>query len=120
MDKKEAIPSTFNGMYWLHLLLAILNVLGSFLFSWYLMLAAYATVLMQFQVFGRCLMNKEHGLNDDNENYTFYAHLLEKLGFNFDRRKVRVFVRGWMYLVLATITIVWQLGLGFKPLLFFR
>lgn len=120
MSKNEAIPSTFNGMYWIHLTLSILNIIGPFLFSWYLMLTAYATVLLQFFFFGRCLMNKEHGLNDDVEEFTFYAHLLEKAGFNFNRRKVRIFVRSWMYLVLASVVIFWQLILGFKPLLFFR
>ncbi len=113
------IASKVNPVFWLHLILTMTSLVGPFLFSWYLMLIAYSIVLLQFFFFGRCLMNEGHNLDDDGDD-TFYAYLLEKLGFNFDRKKVRGFVRSWLYAVLAGICILWQLVLGYPPLLFFK
>lgn len=114
----KAINTSFNLIFWLHLLLLLLSLAGPFLFSWYVICAAYIGVLLQFAFLNRCVMNIEHGL-DDGGNHTFYALLLEMMGFRFDRGKVRKFVRFWLYIVLASVTFVWQIYLGFEPLIFF-
>ncbi len=106
-----------NGAFFLHLFVTSLSWAGIFLFSWPLMLAAYLVVLLQFQVFGRCLMNEGHQL-DDGGDFTFYAYLLESLGFRLDRARVKRFVRGPIYLVQGSLVLLWQEGLGFEPLLF--
>lgn len=110
----QSIQTKYNATFWLHLFVTLLSWFLPFLFHWSLALLAYGTVLMQFVVFGACLMNRGHKLNDDGED-TFYAHLLEIVGFKFDRVKVRRFVRFWKYILLSAFTVLWQLILGFEP-----
>ncbi len=116
-DKQTSIPTTFNFMFWLHLFLTVISWFGPFLFSWYLIIPAYCIVLLQFVFFGRCLMNEGHAI-DDSGDHTFYGFILEKLGFRFNRKKLKVFVRREIYFIFTTITLIWQLWLGNAPLLF--
>lgn len=104
-------------MFWLHLTVTILAWIGPFLFSWRLMVLAYLMVLAQFYFFNRCLMNARHDLAEENDN-TFYAFLLERAGFRPNRKILKFFIRKILYLLLALFTLVWQVGLGFRPLFF--
>lgn len=108
----------YNFMFWLHLFLTMLSWFIPFIFWWPIVLVAYATVLMQFVVFNRCIMNKEHALDDD-ENFTFYAFLLERIGFKPDHVKTKKIVRKWIYVFLASVTILWQIVLQKEPLFYF-
>jgi len=109
----NAIPTKYNLNFWVHLAMLLATWIAPFLFDWKWVLLAYSLVLLQFPVLGGCVMNKVHGLDDSGED-TFYAHLLEQLGFRFDRRKVKTFVRFWMFIMLGTITVVWQIVLGYE------
>jgi hypothetical protein len=60
----QTIPSTLNATYWLHFGLTVLSWFIPFLFDWRLVLCAYSIVLLQFVIFGGCLMNRGHALND--------------------------------------------------------
>jgi hypothetical protein len=73
--------------------------------------------MLQFAVFGRCLVNKEHDLSEDGDA-TFYSHLFEKMGFRPDRRRLKFYVRNVCYPVLATVSVFWQEYLGIQPLFF--
>ncbi len=108
--------STHNIVFWLHLALVLLALSGPFLFSWFLLIPAYGIVLIQFLFFRKCLMNKAHDLTDPDT--TFYSYLFEKTGWRPDRKKVKLFVRRYLYLLLAAVAITWQVLLGQKPLLF--
>ncbi|MEZ5013508.1 MAG: hypothetical protein R2794_04390 [Chitinophagales bacterium] len=101
----------------LHCILLVGAWLAPFLLTWYWVIGIYALVILQFAVFGRCLMNEKHAL-DDSGNMTLYAYLLEKIGFRFSRAKVRVFVRSYLYGVLGLCTLYIQLVLHVRPLLF--
>lgn len=114
--KTSTLPK-FNLAFWFHLLITLLAWLGPFLFSWYLMVSAYGIVLLQFLIFNRCLLNAAHDLDNDNDN-TFYAHLFELLGFQPNKKVLRLWVRRYVYLILAAFTLFWQLGLDQAPLLF--
>ncbi len=108
-----------NTIFWMHLFVTMLSWLGPFLFWWPLIITAYVIVHLQFAFFGRCLMNKGHHLiEEEEEDYTFYAFLLESLGWQPDRKTVKLVVRKLLYIFLTLITILWQIGLGVKPLLF--
>ena len=109
--------SNLNISFWLHLLVTILAWAGPFLFSWQLMIAAYLLVQLQFWIFGRCLLNEQHDLSEEDD-YTFYAFLLEYLGFNFNRKAVKMIVRNGLYLVLAALTFIWQVILKHEAILF--
>jgi hypothetical protein len=104
-----------NFVFILHLGLMILSWIVPFLFDWRLVWAAYSVVLLQFWVFGRCLMNKGHDIDDVNSDETFYSHLLESIGFRFPRKHVKQFVRLWLLLGLGFIAWFWQYYSGQKP-----
>lgn len=103
--------------FWLHLLITVLAWVAPFLFSWQWSLPVYAVVMLQFAVFGRCLMNKEHQLEED-DHATFYSHLFEKMGFQPNRQRLKFYVRKVCYPVLVAAAIVWQEVLKVEPLLF--
>ena len=81
------------------------------------MIPIYVLVTIQFIVFKSCLMNKHHGL-DESDDHTFYAELLEMMGFQPDRRKLKIFIREYLNVILVLVTLVWQLGFRIEPLLF--
>lgn len=114
---QEKIKTDHGFNFWFHLFITVLAWIGPFLFTWYLMITAYMIVLVQFMIFGRCLLNKSHGLEDDGES-TFYSYLLEQVGFKPERKVLRVWVRNYIYIILTAVTVLWQLVLGFEPLLF--
>ncbi len=114
----EAAKLEINGMFWVHLFVTSLAWVGPFLFSWYLMILAYICVQMQYQIFNRCLMNEGHELGEEDHN-TFYHYLFTKMGMTLTRKGVKVFVRERLNYILAVIAVVWQVYLGFEPLLFF-
>ena len=81
------------------------------------MVSVYSLVIAQFIIFKRCLMNKKHGL-EESEDHTFYAELFELMGFQPNRRALKTFIRNYLHVILAVFTLIWQVGLGFEPLLF--
>ena len=113
---KEETTSTadINSVFITHFILVIIAWAGPFVFPWYLMVLGYGVVVAQFFYYKRCLMNEAHGL-DDSGDHTFYSHLFEKIGFHPDRKKLKNFVRGYLYIILAVFTLFLQLGLNFRP-----
>ena len=103
--------------FFIHLIAIIFAWIGPFLFSWKIIIPVYILVTAQFIIFKSCLMNKHHGL-DESDDHTFYAELLELIGFQPNRRELKKFIRGYLHVILAIITLLWQVGLGFEPLLF--
>jgi hypothetical protein len=114
----DAIPVRYNLTFWLHLFVTAFSWFIPFLFDWKLVLLAYGSVVLQFAVFGGCLMNRAHALKDEGNDHTFYAHLLERLGFRFSRQRVKTFVRLWIYVLLGIAAVSWQVGLGYPALVF--
>lgn len=104
----------WNYMFWLHVLVTLLAWIGPFIINWWVMVAIYGIVLLQFVVFNRCLMNAGHEL-DEGDGITFYAFLLEKLGIYFPRIPLKTFVRGQLYAWLSAGVIVLQLVIGYEP-----
>jgi len=115
--KKHNVSSNMNSMYWLHVILTLITWIGPFCFSWYLMLPAYILLLLQFKVLGKCILNERHAL-DDSEEDTFYAFLIQQLGFTPNKKEVKAFVRGPLIFMFITATIIWQLFLKMPALLF--
>ena len=109
--------SKHNAVFWFHVLITVLAWVGPFLFSWYLMVPAYLIVLLQFAIFGRCLLNSQHEL-DGGEDTTFYSYLLERIGIQTNKSVLKLWVRRYVYVILSLITLVWQLVMGFNPLIF--
>lgn len=104
-------------LFWLHLLAVIATWLLPFLINWKLSIAVYAAVMIQFAIFGKCLMNEHHGLTEEGDRI-FYTELLERIGFDPNPRLVKTLVRQILYPSLALFTLIWQVWLGHLPLLF--
>jgi len=118
MKKGLESYSTEEKIYFfIHLLLVIVAWTGPFLFSWKIIIPIYFLVIAQFIVFKSCLLNKRHGLDESND-HTFYAELFELMGFQPNRRKLKNFIRYYLHVILSIITLIWQVGLGFEPLLY--
>ncbi|HBF19694.1 MAG TPA: hypothetical protein DDW81_06315 [Cryomorphaceae bacterium] len=113
----EEVTSSHNLVFWFHVLVTALAWVGPFLFSWYLMVPAYLLVVLQFIIFGRCLLNAQHDLKDDKDT-TFYSYLFEKAGVTVNKRVLKLWVRRYIYLILSAVTLIWQVVLGSEPLLF--
>jgi hypothetical protein len=106
----------WNYMFWLHVLVTLLAWIGPFIINWWVMVAIYGLVLLQFLVLNRCVMNAGHEL-EEGEGVTFYAYLLEKAGIHFPRVPLKKFVRGQLYLWLSVGVIVLQTVAGYRPLI---
>jgi hypothetical protein len=113
----NSTQSELNFIFWIHLLITLSAWVLPFLFWWPLVWAVYAVVHLQFAVFGRCLMNNMHNL-DEGDDKILYTDVLEALGFRPNRKRLKFFIRRVLYPVLAMVAIVWQLVLGFQPLIF--
>jgi len=113
----ETATTSINGMFWVHLFCTSLAWIGPFLFSWPLMIFAYIMVQLQYKLLNRCLMNESHSLKEENSN-TFYHYLLTKIGFKLDKKVVKFVVRKRLNFFLGLFAILWQVVLGFEPLLF--
>ncbi|WP_417590139.1 hypothetical protein [Owenweeksia hongkongensis] len=109
--------SSHNFSFWFHLFITILAWIGPFLFSWYLMVAAYLIVILQFMVFDKCLLNAKHDLKTEGDA-TFYSYLFEQMGMEMDRPRLKKFVRIYLYPILGAFTVLWQLYFGFEAILF--
>jgi len=105
-----------SNHFWfgIHLILTVGAYFIPFLFDWPLVVSAYTIVVLQFAIFGKCLMNEGHDLPEDDDQ-TFYSELIERLGYSVNRKKLRRFVRGYLYLILIGITLIWQVHLGNEP-----
>jgi hypothetical protein len=112
------ITTNYGFVFWFHLFITVLSWFAPFLFTWYLPIAVYIIVLCQFFVFGRCVLNRVHALSDESTDYTFYGYLLETVGFEVNHRKVKRFVRFYLYFILTAVTLTWQLVLKNAPLMF--
>jgi len=112
-EQSASAGSTHNGVFWFHLLITLLAWVGPFLLPWWLMIPAYLLVLLQFLIFNRCLLNAQHDLGDENDT-TFYSYLIEKMGGQVHRATLKLWVRRYIYLILAAFTALWQLGLGIE------
>lgn len=108
------IQSQYNAMFFVHLFVTVLSWVGPFLFDWWLMCFAYLIVLAQFAIFDRCLMNAGHSIEED-QDFTFYAFLLEKLSFRIPRKPLKQFVRSYLYVFLATFSFILQKVLLYHP-----
>jgi hypothetical protein len=115
---QSKLSSEHNFMFWFHVLITSLAWVGPFLFSWQLMVGAYALILLQFLFFDRCLLNKTHDLTV-SEDATFYSYLFELMGMkNINRPLIKTVVRKYLYFILGAFSYFWQEILHIKALLF--
>ncbi len=103
--------------FWFHLFVTLLAWVAPFWFSWFWVIPVYAAVMLQYVIFGGCLMNGEHGLVEEDDA-TFYSYLLGKLGLHWSRSRIKFYVRRVLYPVLSVVAIVWQEVMEIPPVFF--
>ena len=104
-------------IFGLHLLLTLLAWVAPFLIDWRLLALILGGVMAQFWVFKRCLMNRQHGL-DEADDATFYSYLFERMGWRPNRRMVKTAVRVYLYPFLTVLGFLWQYVFDHEPALF--
>ena len=97
-----------------HLVLLMGAYVIPFMLDWQFVVTTYSMVVVQFLIFGKCLMNKEHAL-EEIENQTFYSYLMEGMGIQVNRGLVKKLVRSYLYILLMIVALYWQLWLGNEP-----
>jgi hypothetical protein len=107
----------FGLVFWFHLFVTALSWFAPFLFWWLPVVIVYGLVQIQFWVFGRCLMNEQHALSDADDT-TFYSHLFDIFNLKPNKAKLKFFIRKMLYPILIAVTIIWQVVLGYKSLIF--
>lgn len=114
MLSKSVKNEVFFG---LHLLIALSAWFIPFLFTWKIVVPVFAIVILQHAVFGRCLGMDTHGVSEEDGS-TFYSHVMERMGFQPNKKAVRFVVRKLLYSFLAIVSVLWQVVWGYEPLLF--
>jgi hypothetical protein len=101
--------TNLTSKFWfiLHLFITIVAWVAPFFVHWHWLTIIYGAVTLQFLILKTCVVNIKHGL-DDSENHTFYAELLEIIGFKVNRSRIKKIVRPWLYLVILVFAIIWQ------------
>jgi hypothetical protein len=111
LEKKSLVIFLF------HCVLTLGAYLVPFLISWKIAVPVFVLTIAQHAIFGRCLLNAKHGLSEEDGS-TFYSDLIERLGFEPNKKAIRFFVRKILYTSLTIVTLIWQVYLGNQPLLF--
>lgn len=106
----------FGLTFWLHLFLILIAYSSPFLFSWKLILLGVIILLVQFIVLKQCVLTTTQF---GNAKYiTFYTLYLEMLGFKFKRKNLYILMRYIMPFIVLAISLIWQILLNYKPLVF--
>ncbi|MEZ4894761.1 MAG: hypothetical protein R2778_17325 [Saprospiraceae bacterium] len=76
----------------------------------------YAAVMIQFAIFGKCLMNEHHGTAEVDDRifyHEFWSRLVSDSAVADSSFCAEIAVSG-----ACLFTLVWQLFLGHEPLIF--
>jgi len=111
--KNKLLHSKFGLIFCFHLTLEIINILSWLLFSWWWILLAHAIVMLQYNIFGGCILTGLQ-LGKEQMKHTFLAHYFKSI----NPEKFTFFSRYTLPLIVIFLTIIWQIILKKEPLLF--
>ena len=101
--KKNKIP-----FFWTHLILIILIWTSPFFINWKIILFFIFLYYLQLIIIGDCIITKKQFKTKKRE-MTFYSFLLESIGFNFSRKKIKYLADNVFPWIILFIALVWQL-----------
>lgn len=105
-------------MFILHIFIIVLVYLSPFLLSWKIILFFIGLYYLQLLIFGNCILTIKQ-FKEKNRDTTLYSYILNKLGFNPDKRKVRIAVDYFIPWIILAISLVWQTVLNHDAFLWF-
>ena len=105
-----------NFIVWFHLIQIIFVWFTPVLLSWYIIVLFILLNYLQIALLGDCVLTRiQFGRKNRKAYYTF---VLEKLGFKPDNKKVTFFVINVKPYILLVLSLIWQIVLKNKPLIF--
>lgn len=111
----NTIKKDYNLTFWIHLIIVLILLSSWFLFSWYFVLVGIILLQIQFYIFGNCVLTKHEFGDSEQACITYY---LEKWRILKNTKNARLFVKYHIHIIVFLIAIIWQIFLGFSPLLF--
>lgn len=104
----------------IHIVLIIAAYASPFWLDWKIILAGAILLSLQFLILGGCLLNTPQYGEEFYENGNgLYERLFTSLGIKYDQRRLK-FILDWvMPSTILVIALIWQLVLGFSPLIKF-
>jgi len=109
--------SMFGYIFWIHIILDLILYCSWFLFSWWLILIGAIILQIQYIVFNGCVLTKAQFGKEKND-LTCIGFYLDKIGFKFKPKNVKIVVRYISPIVVLIIAILWQVIFHHKPFLF--
>jgi hypothetical protein len=110
------VKSNFGLIFWLHLSLILVAYLSPILFNWRLILFVVFLYYMQQLIFNGCILT--HSQFGKEQNMTFYYPYLKLIGFNPNKRNLKILMSWFMPMIILYLALFIQIGLEFSPLLF--
>ena len=106
----------FEAVSYLHLIIIILLWTCPLWLDWKLIIVGIFLYYMQLLIFGDCILTKKE-FKSKKRKMTFYSYLLEKMGFNFDRRKI-AFIADYIFpYIIWGAALIFQVLLSVNPLI---
>lgn len=97
----------FGFTFYIHLILIIIAYSSPFLFNWKLIALGIIILFIEYFLFEGCILtNIQFGKKQ--KDLTFYTIYLELLGFKFNRKKLKFFIRYIMPFIVLAISLIWQ------------
>jgi hypothetical protein len=106
----------FGPIFWIHLVIVFFSTFAFLFFNYWILIGGAVLYQLQILVFGHCVLSKAE-FKDPNQTF-FHHHYLKKLGFNFDKRKLQIYLNYIQPAIVLTIGLILQLVLNFKPLIY--
>jgi len=107
----------FGFVFWIHLIIILFLWASPFLLNWKIIVLGIIIYYLQLLIFGDCVLTRKQ-FKTNHREMTLYTHVLEKIGFNVNR-KLMVFLADFIFpWVILGISLVLQLGFGFRVIIF--
>ena len=111
MKKKQ---KDYGLIFWLHMVVNLILIFSWVLFSWWIIVIGEIILRLQYWIFGGCILSKaEFGIDE-----ACIPYYLEKWGIAKNNVKSRRLVRDYLPIIVIVLALIWQMLLGFKPLIF--
>ena len=112
---KDGTKKDYGYIFWIHLSIILFWYVTPFLFSWYWLIIGVVFSYAQGLMINGCyLTHAQFGKENDD---TFWGYYLRKLGLKLDKKIAKIIFFWIEPLVVLLIALVWQMLLGFKPML---
>lgn len=104
----------YGFLFWIHLIITLLFVFSWVLISWWLIAIGAILLQIQYKILGGCVFSKAEFGSDE----AFIPYYLKKWKLIKDKENARVFTTYYLPIITLIISLVWQVILGIRPLIF--